>query len=332
VITYYARARDIGRGKRPTETKSDMFFLEVRPFNEEFVSAQSQAMSASGDPQLESLISAQKEVINATWNIERRSAAGRSTADVKAVSQAQQELRTKAEQMTRGARGPAVFQVPQQIGQPGRMRTRPGGADAVASAVKAMGLAVQELDGEKTKEAIPHEMAALQGLLQAQAEVRRRQVSQQANGASGNGYGRQGQDLSALFDKELQRQQRTNYETLSQIEERPDHQEEDSALDRIRDLARRQEDLSSRERELARAALRKKNASSAADAEQRSCANERRASLRRGLESVSRERVLAAERPERSGGRRPARSGSRLAEPGDRRDAGRGRSDAECCE
>jgi hypothetical protein len=255
VITYYARARDVGRGKRPTETKSDMFFLEVRPFNEEFVSAQSQAVAAGGDPQIESLIAAQKEIINATWNIERRSAAGRSTADVKAVSQAQQELRTKAEQMTRGAGRSSAFQVPQQIGQPGRTRARSSGADAVASAVKAMGLAVQQLDGEKTKEAIPHEMAALQGLLQAQAEVRRRQVSQQANGASGNGYGRQGQDLSALFDKELQRQQRTNYESRSQIEERPDNQQEDSALDRIRDLARRQEDLSSRERELARAQL-----------------------------------------------------------------------------
>jgi hypothetical protein len=252
VITYYARARDIGRGKRPTETKSDMFFLEVRPFNEEFVSAQSQAMAGAGDPQLESLISAQKEIINATWNIERRSGVGRSAADVKAVSQAQQELRAKAEQMTRGARGTPVFQLPQQISQPGRLRTRATGADAVASAVKAMGLAVQQLDVEKTKEALPHEMAALQGLLQAQAEIRRRQVSQQANGASGNGYGRQGQDLSALFDKELQRQQRTNYENRSQIEERPDNQQEDSALDRIRDLARRLEDLSSRERELAK--------------------------------------------------------------------------------
>ena len=47
VITYYARARDVGRGKRPTETKSDMFFLEVRPFNEEFVSAESQAMAGA---------------------------------------------------------------------------------------------------------------------------------------------------------------------------------------------------------------------------------------------------------------------------------------------
>ena len=88
------------------------------------------------------------------------------------------------------------------------------------------------------KDAIPHEMAALQGLLQAQAEVRRRQVSQQANGASSGGSGRQGQDLSALFDKELQRQQRTNYETRSQIEERPDQKNGDSALDRIRDLAK----------------------------------------------------------------------------------------------
>ncbi len=255
VITYYARARDIGRGKRPTETKSDMFFLEVRPFNEEFVSAESQAMAASGDPQLESLIAGAEG--DHQRHLEHRAAIrGRPiAADVKAVSQAQQELRAKAEQMTRGGRGPSMFQLPQQIGQFGRMRTRSTGADAVASAVKAMGLAVQELDGEKTKEAIPHEMAALQGLLQAQAEVRRRQVSQQANGASGNGYGRQGQDLSALFDKELQRQQRTNYETRSQIEERPDAKQEDSALDRIRDLARRQEDLSSRERELARSQL-----------------------------------------------------------------------------
>ena len=68
------------------------------------------------------------------------------------------------------------------------------------------------------------------------------------------GLGRQGQDLSALFDKELQRQQRTNYETRSQTETRADRQEGESALDRIRDLARRQEELSRRQRELANAA------------------------------------------------------------------------------
>ena len=77
-------------------------------------------------------------------------------------------------------------------------------------------------------DALPHEMAALQGLLQAQAEIRRREVMQQTGSGMG-GMGRQGQDLSALFDKELQRQQRTNYETRSQVEQTPERQDGTSA-------------------------------------------------------------------------------------------------------
>ena len=47
-VTYYARARDIGRGKVSTEARSDIFFLEVRPFSEQFFAAQSQAMAGGG--------------------------------------------------------------------------------------------------------------------------------------------------------------------------------------------------------------------------------------------------------------------------------------------
>ena len=62
VITYYARARDVARGKRSTETRSDMFFLEVKPFSEEFVAAESQAMGGGGTSatQIDALIAAQK--------------------------------------------------------------------------------------------------------------------------------------------------------------------------------------------------------------------------------------------------------------------------------
>jgi hypothetical protein len=255
VITYYARARDVGRGKRSTEATSDIFFLEVKPFNEEFVAAQSQAGGGASDAQIESLVAAQKEIISATWNIERRSQNGRSAEDVKAIAQAQTELKARAEQMlsrsTRG-RGREPMERLIQFGPP---QPRAGGSDPIGSAVAAMGKAVGELQTLKTKDAIPHEMLALNGLLQAQAEVRRRQVSQQNGGGGGNGN-RQGQDLSALFDKELQRQQKTNYESRSQVEERPDGQQsDDSALDRIRDLARRQEDLNRRQRELAAAGL-----------------------------------------------------------------------------
>ena len=251
VITYYARARDIGRGKRPTETKSDMFFLEVKPFSEEFVAAQSQAGAGQGgDPQIDSLISAQKEIISATWNIERRSQGGRSADDIAAIAKAQAELKARAERMMgagRSTRGREPF--PQQIRQPPQQARS---SEGIAAAVEAMNKAVGQLGEQRTREAIPHEMAALNGLLQAQAEVRRRQVTQQAGG-SGGGGNRSGQDLSALFDKELQRQQRTNYEQRSQVEERPDQrQTSGDALDRIKDLARRQEELNEQQRELAK--------------------------------------------------------------------------------
>jgi hypothetical protein len=253
VITYYARAIDVGRGKRPSETRSDIFFLEVKPFGEEFVAAQSQAGGGSGaGAQLESLIAAQKEIINATWNLERRSGAGRSTDDITAVAQAQAELKTRAEQMSgrRSFRNPYL---PQQVMPPQPQRDRAAG-DPVSAAVAAMARATEHLQGQRMREALSHEMAALQGLLQAQAEVRRRQVMQNAGGAAQGGTSRIGQDLSALFDRELQRQQRTNYESRSQIEERPDDRG-NGALDKIRDLARRQEDLSRRQRELSRSGM-----------------------------------------------------------------------------
>ena len=258
VITYYARARDVGRGKRPTEARSDMYFLEVRPFNEEFVAAESQAGGGgASSQQIESLIAAQKEIIGATWNIERRSEAGRSAKDVQAVAQAQAELKARAEQMsTRRTRGRSPMPQRIQMPQPTQGLSRPASGDPVGNAILSMQRAVEQLQGERTRDALPHEMAALQGLLQAQAEIKRREVMQQsANNSSGGGSGRQGEDLSALFDKELQRHQRTNYEARSQIEERPDQKKQDDALERIRDLARRQEEINRQAEELAKAQL-----------------------------------------------------------------------------
>jgi uncharacterized protein DUF4175 len=252
VITYYARARDVSRGKRATEATSDIYFLEVKPFNEEFTAAQSQAGAGASDPELEGLIQAQKEIIASTWNVERRAQGARSAEDVKAIAAAQAELKARAEKqlMTRTLRTRPLAPAPEQ-----RMAvpapSRGSGDDPAASAVGAMGKALDQLTADRTKEALPHEMAALNGLLQLQADVRRRQVAQGTG--SGNAWGnRVGQDLSALFDKELQRQQRNNYETRAAAELKPDSADnKTSALDRIRDLARRQEDLNRRQRELA---------------------------------------------------------------------------------
>ena len=326
VVTYYARARDVGRGKRPSETRSDIFFLEVRPFSEEFVLAQSQAMSGMASEQIETLVAAQKEIINATWNIERRAAsgAGRSAGDVTAIAAAQAELRTRAEQIA-PATGRGSIRFPQQVTTPRQLRGPRSGPDPVSAAISAMTRAIGQLEGQRTGEALTHEMAALQGLLQAQSEVRRREVAQQA-GASMGGMGRQGQDLSALFDKELQRQQRTNYETRSQAETRADRQEGETALDKIRDLAKRQEEFARRQRELAgrhavcgrdEAAARKADAraGSASSAGRGSCAP---AGTAGGTTPARRRR--AAE---------PARRGRAAESVGQRRHARRERRDAQ---
>jgi hypothetical protein len=257
VIAYYARAWDVPRAKASTMTESELFFLEVRPFNEEYSLAQSQAaMQAATGTQLEGLISSQKEIISATWNLERRSAAGRSAADVKGVADAQVELKGRAERAA-GAQPPRRRYgggQPFERQAPERPQTAPAD-DPVQKAVAAMGRAVDELQGQKTSGALPHEMAALNALLQAQAAIREKQVGQ-GQTTGGNPFGnRQTQDLSSLFDRELKRQQKSNYENKTSAEAQDETAKAESALDRIRDLARRQEELNQKQRDIAKSGL-----------------------------------------------------------------------------
>ncbi len=114
-----------------------------------------------------------------------------------------------------------------------------------------MGNAAGQLDRLRTAESLPFEMDALNQLLKVAAEIRRQQVSRQQAMGGGNGN-RQTPDLSTLFDQELRKQQRTNYETPSSTEQKADTKKDDDPLDKIRDLARRQEALNKQQRDLAK--------------------------------------------------------------------------------
>ena len=257
-VAYYARARDVSRGKRSTEARSDIFFLEVTPFEEEFVASQGQGSGSGGDEDtLEDLIQQQKDIVTATWNLDRRSreAGGRSDDDIRAVSKAQGELRTRSMTTLAQMRRAADLRRRNTIGGRG---TGAAGAgpdlmiEAIARAVEAMERARQQLEALRTADALPQEMNALNELLRAQAEVRRRQVQQQANGQGGRGANRQQQDMSSLFDRELARQQQTNYETPGRPQARDAEPKQDDALEKIQELARRQDALNKSQQELAR--------------------------------------------------------------------------------
>ncbi len=250
-VTYYVRARDVGRGKPSSESRSDIFFLEVKAFNDEFVAAQSQAMAAGAQSQgVQDLAAAQKEIVVATWKLDsrgRRASRAGSATDIKALAAAQRALEQRAAKE-------AGNQL-QAAGGPPRRRRGPAtandvGDDTMGLAIEAMRRAAAELDRLQPTTALPHEREALNQLLRAEADARRRQVArQQGGGGSGN---RSTPDLSALFDQELRKQQQTNYETPASSETRQDDRKEEDPLAKLRELARRQEALSREQQDLAR--------------------------------------------------------------------------------
>lgn len=252
VVSYYARARDLPHGKPASETRSDMFFLEVTPFEEAFVVAQSQAMAMSAaQGRMDDLAAAQKDLITATWTLDRRARRARTAAaraEVATLAEAQTALRRKAERVA----GQANRAVPDPRRRAGTRASGagPGGDDPMARAVDAMTRAAAALAQGRTTEALPHETEALSQLLKAEADIERRQVARQQAGGSGLSGNRQAPDLSDLFDQELRRLQDTHYETPPTAATRSEEAEVDP-LARLRDLARRQEALAREQRDLA---------------------------------------------------------------------------------
>ncbi len=261
-VSYYVRARDLTRGKRSSEARSDLFFLEVRPFEQEFALAQSQSMAGAGyNGSIDDLVNAQKAVVIATFKLDRRmqmAKGAQAEQDIRSISRTEADLKARVEQTSSTFRESTMRDPRKRPPARGRGGAEPElkagqtmpEEDSMAAAAEAMGRAVASLDRLKTADALPPETQALSFLLKAQAEVKERQVARQQAGAGGPGNNNKNYDISALFDKELQRQQQTNYETQASAEHKQDPVA--SALDKIRDLARRQDELIKRQQQLAR--------------------------------------------------------------------------------
>ncbi len=312
IVSYYVRARDIGRGKPSSESQSDIYFLEVKAFNDEFVAAQSQAMAAGGQTEgVQDLAAAQKEIVVATWKLDsrgKRANRAGSAPDIKAIADAQRALEQRAakeagNQMQAGAPSPSPRR------RRGRATLNPVADDPMGQAIEAMRQATARLDALETAAALPHEMEALTQLLRAESAVQRRQIARQQGG--GGGGNRETPDLSALFDQELRKQQQTNYETPATSETRDDERTAEDPLARLRELARRQEALSREQQDLAR-----QQAGLDAEAVKRRLERLTRdqEELRRQLEQLAREMPAPSDR--REGDQRAERQDGAPPSPG----------------
>ena len=103
-VVLRARAGHHAAAARPNEGRSDIFFLEVRPYEQEFALAQSQSMAGAGySGSIDDLVNAQKQVVVATWKLDRRGARAASGArgrqqDIRAIGRSEAELKTRAEE------------------------------------------------------------------------------------------------------------------------------------------------------------------------------------------------------------------------------------------
>src|SRR5439155_21633597 len=123
----------------------------------------------------------QRQVVVATWKIERRATTAngaRSERDVRSVARTEADLKQRAERTASTFRESTMRDPRKRLPGSGTSSASqvPPEEDAMAAAVGAMDRAVVALEALKTREALPPEMEALNQLLKAQMEIRHRQV------------------------------------------------------------------------------------------------------------------------------------------------------------
>ena len=255
LVTYFVWAKDVGPDGKPRRTDGDMFFAEVRHFEEIFRQGEAPSGSASEEPQdgeggnaqeADKLAELQKEIINGTWKVIRRETSARPTAKLAADST-----------LLRDSQASAVEQA-KALG--GRLRDAASKAsleDAMRSmkdALTHLGEAVPGTSAAPLKPALVAEQAAYQALLKLRArefEVVRSNSRQRSRGrASGASASQRQLDQLQLTneDDRFEEQNRARPEQLTKKEQ--EQRETRQVVNRLRELSQRQADLNERLKEL----------------------------------------------------------------------------------
>jgi len=255
LLTYHFWADDIGPDGTPRRTVSDIYFVEVRPFEEIFRESQSfqneqsqQQQNQQGEQQNrpgEQLAQLQKQIITATWNIKQRAERSGGITDHKddldVVRQSQSDALEQAHQAMAESEDPASIKSLRAAGE------------QMATALDHLSRSGESASTGELTPALAAEQSAYQELLRLRERehqiARSRSNSSQA---SANSAQRQ-QQLQQL--ELTQREDRYETQRMAQPQQRTERQEDLQALNRLRDLARRQNEMTDRLRE-AEAALR----------------------------------------------------------------------------
>ena len=252
-ITYYLTAIDNNDIQGPSETVSDIYFLDVVSTEEAFRRASQQSKgggSKSGNQQQPSaLVENQKLIIAATWKLLHRQKGLNQEdfkKDVKVVAESQDEVMQRTIMSLQRLSERLSFSD----------ESYKNAVKNLQEAVDHMVTAIEKLSLEQLKEALGPEQSALQAIMKAESQSQITQIRMTRNsGGKGSGGGsksqREREDLMELFEMEMGRLE-NRYEMPTQGEDAQDQAEQEDALAELQELARRQERLNRGQKELAR--------------------------------------------------------------------------------
>ncbi len=245
LLTYYFWADDVGPDGKTRRTSSDMYFAEIRHFEEVFRESQSsqsqrsQNQQNSGQQQGQQLARLQKQIIIATWNIKQQATqsggADSYKEDLDVVHESQADVLQQAQSVLTQAEDPSAIKALQEA------------TKHMETSLEHLTEAVESASVTELTPALAAEQLAYQELLKLRE--REHQI------ARGRGSGRSNNGASARSEQQLQqlelRQREDRYETerLAQSQEQTTQREDLQVLSRLRELARRQNEMSNKLKE-----------------------------------------------------------------------------------
>ena len=239
LISYYVHARDLAPDDAARTATSDIFFYQVRPFRNNYRRAEQQGGGggggAQGGQQQGQLSEQQRQFVVATFNMirDRNSYSDDAYRDNLALlATAQARIRDRVEAIVRRLNSRVFIQ---------KIESYKVILEELPLATEAMRQVEQKLEQAEIEPALTDAQVALKHLQKADSEFRDFNVSQANRGGGGAGSNTGSEDLANLFQLEMDKL-RHQYETVQHGTQQPQPSELiDETLDKLRELARRQQ-------------------------------------------------------------------------------------------
>ena len=234
LISYYAQATDNNIRTGPGTSTSELYFIEVRPFNERYMQMDAEGQQAAEGQPFPNLIADQRKIIKNTWK-HIHSRPSPMTEDyqsaVKQIGVDQDQLKDKTQRVT------------DELSTSMRdANVDPEMLMNLEGAVAKMGEATDELFAIKPKEALPHEQDALELLTKAMMELDKVLTQMRAGG---------NQAAADNMEMDMEDLQDAIEQDENELDEQMQEQTQE-LLDQARDMLAQQEQLTEQSQQMAR--------------------------------------------------------------------------------